>query len=87
MNWGPLEWAFLGFVAGVATPFVLLLLIRRLSNSGGSDESDVVGPHVVRPVRKLGSRGSYRIYQCKYCGQERERKIYFRDEDCEGFEA
>lgn len=84
---GPLEWAFVGFVVGVLFPFVLLALLRRLSTPDGADESDVVGPHVVRPVRKLGNSGTYLIYQCKYCGKERERKGFFVDEDCGEFEA
>ena len=84
-GWGPLQWAFVGFVAGVAFPFVLFLVLRRVR--GDSDDAEVVSPHVVRPVRKMGDGGSYRIYQCKYCGKERERPIYFREEDCEGFEA
>lgn len=85
-GWGPLEWAFVGFVVGVIFPFALLLLLQRV-RGGDSDDAQVVGPHVVRPLRKMGSRGSYRIYQCKYCGKERERPINFEGEDCEGFEA
>ena len=85
-GWGPLQWAFVGFVAGVLFPFAVLLLLGRVRGDD-SDDVEVVGPHVVRPVRKIGDGGSYRIYQCKYCGKERERTIYFREEDCEGFEA
>ncbi|MFC4549091.1 MULTISPECIES: hypothetical protein [Halorussus] len=79
--------AVLGVVLAVVLPFLGLYLFAQVSRFYRLRQRDVVGPHVVEPIRREYGQSVQYHYRCKYCGMERERKAFFRDEDCEGFEA
>jgi FPC/CPF motif-containing protein YcgG len=67
--------------------FVGLYVFVKVSDFRQSQTRETIDPHVVKQIDRYYGDKIHTIHKCEYCDKERERKEYFLQEDCEGFEA
>ncbi len=77
----------LGIVLILTTIFGGVYILGKISRYMRQNQTQTVGPHVIMPIRKVYEGRPKTIYRCKYCAKERERKVFFRYEDCDEFKA
>lgn len=79
--------ALLGLVLILLAIFGGMYAFVRISQYRRQSQIQTVGPHVIIPITEEYGNSPWTIYRCKYCDKERERKDFFRYEDCGEFRA